>query len=72
MDISVNRSATLPSFSRPVVMGKFTSQHHLGGRSNEGDTSKQNGHLVGADKGADDGDVFQDWEVKTNKNSPNS
>ena len=70
VDISVNRSATLPSFSRPVVMGKFTSQHHLGGRSNEGDTSKQNGHLVGADKGADDGDVFEDWEVKTNKNSP--
>ena len=69
-DLSVNRSATLPSFSRPVVMGKFTSQHDLGGRSNEGDTSKQNGHLVGADKGTDDADVFQNGDVKTNKNSP--
>ena len=66
VDLSANRSATLPSFSRPVVMGKFTSQHDLGGRSNEGDTSKQNVHLVGVDKGAD---VFQNGDVTIKKNS---
>ena len=68
VDLSVNKSATLPSFSHPVVMGKFTSQPDMSRRPNEDETSKQNGHLAVVDKGTNDAEFLQSGHLKTDKN----
>ena len=70
VDPSVNRSATLPSFSHPVVMGKFTSQPEMSRRPNEGETSKENGHLAVVKTGTNDAGYVQNGDLKTDKNLP--
>ena len=41
VDLTANKSATMPSFGRPVVMGKFTSQVDLKKNQHEGNSLEQ-------------------------------
>ena len=69
MDLSNTRSSTLPSFSHPVVTGKFTFQNGARRRFSDEEPSKQNGHTGEVSEGIATAESLQNGVVTFTKNS---